>query len=61
MWDIISGPLAPNKKKQEVIDNPCKDCDGFGVIIKTKRGILGNSSQRVTCPKCDGTGVFFSK
>lgn len=61
VWDVISGPFTPNKKKQGAIDNPCKDCDGFGIIIKTRRGILGNSSQWVTCPKCDGTGVFVSK
>lgn len=61
VWGVISGPLAPNKKKQEAIDNPCKNCDGLGVVIKTKRGILGYSSQRVACPKCDGAGVSVSK
>lgn len=61
VWDVISGPIAPNKKKQAVIDNPCKDCNGLGVIIKTRWGLLGNSSQRVTCPKCGGTGVSISK
>jgi len=61
VWDVISDPLTPNKKKRDSTDNPCKDCSGFGGTTKTRWGLFGNSSKRVICPKCGGTGVSVSK
>ena len=61
VWDVMSDPLTLNKKKLDSIDNPCKDCSGFGSTTKTRWGIFGNSFKWVICPKCGGTGVSVSK
>ena len=37
-------------------DRPCSPCRGTGKVISG----LGGTPQEVTCPWCEGTGVFIA-
>jgi DnaJ-class molecular chaperone len=45
--DVTEGPETAEQR-------PCSPCRGTGSVISG----LGGTPQQVTCPWCDGTGVF---
>ena len=53
-WSSVARRMAARDQQRDAPAPPCTPCRGTGQVISN----LGGTPQQVTCPWCEGSGVF---